>query len=417
MTQTLATDAPSSTTPASALAASRPDARQGTAYPVIAAISFAHLLNDMMQSVLLATYPMLKLGLHLSFGQIGLITLAYQITASLLQPAIGLYTDRRPQPYSLPVGMLFTLVGLLSLSQAASFGAVLVSAMLIGMGSSVFHPESSRVARMAAGQQPGFAQSLFQIGGNMGSAIGPLLAALIIAPRGQGSAAWFSLFALVGVVVLSWVGRWASQHTASFRKRMQAHTGNGLSRRQIGWSLAILGLLIFSKFFYMASLSSYYTFYLMDKFGLSMSQAQVYLFVFLFAVAAGTVAGGPIGDRIGRKRVIWVSILGVAPFTLALPHVGLFWTGVLSVVIGLILASAFSAILVYAQELVPNKVGAISGLFFGFAFGMGGIGAALLGQLADATSIETVYQVCAFLPLIGLLTAFLPTIKAGGAAR
>ncbi len=413
MTQTLATEAPSSTGPAPSLIGSRTDARQGTAYPVIAAISFAHLLNDMMQSVLLATYPMLKLGLHLSFGQIGLITLAYQVTASLLQPAIGLYTDRRPQPYSLPVGMLFTLVGLLSLSQAASFEAVVVSAMLIGMGSSVFHPESSRVARMAAGQQPGFAQSLFQIGGNLGSAIGPLLAALIIAPRGQGSAAWFSLFALVGVVVLSWVGRWASQHTASFRKRMQAHTGNGLSRRQIGWSLAILGMLIFSKFFYMASLSSYYTFYLMDKFGLSTSQAQVYLFVFLFAVAAGTVAGGPIGDRIGRKRVIWGSILGVAPFTLALPHVGLFWTGVLSVVIGLILASAFSAILVYAQELVPNKVGTISGLFFGFAFGMGGIGAALLGRLADATSIETVYQVCAFLPLIGLLTAFLPTIKAG----
>jgi len=390
-----------------------PDALNATTYPVIAAISFSHFLNDMMQSVLLAIYPMLKLGLNLSFGQIGLITLTYQLTASLLQPLIGLYTDHRPKPYSLPVGMGFTLVGLLSLSQAGSFEAVLLSAMLIGMGSSVFHPESSRVARMAAGSQPGLAQSLFQIGGNLGSAIGPLLAALIVVPYGQGSAAWFSLFALIGVIVLSFVGRWSSHHVANFRKRMQAHAANGLTRSQIGWSLAILGLLIFSKFFYMASLSSYYTFYLMDKFGLTLPHAQIYLFVFLFAVAAGTVAGGPIGDRIGRKRVIWGSILGVAPFTLLLPHVGLYWTGILSVIIGLILASAFSAILVYAQELLPGKVGAISGLFFGFAFGMGGIGAALLGQLADATSIETVYRVCAYLPLIGLLTAFLPTIRKG----
>ncbi len=387
------------------------DALNGTAYPVIAAISFAHLLNDMMQSVLLAIYPMLKLGLNLSFGQIGLITLTYQFTASLLQPAIGLYTDHRPKPYSLPFGMCFTFVGLLSLSQATSFPAVIVSAMLIGMGSSVFHPESSRVARMAAGGQPGLAQSIFQIGGNLGSAIGPLLAALIIVPRGQGSAAWFSLFALVGVGVLTFVGRWSSQHVANFSQRMKAQADHGLTRRQVGWSLAILGLLMFSKFFYMTSLSSYYTFYLMDKFGLPLATAQIYLFVFLFAVAAGTLAGGPVGDRIGRKWVIWISILGVAPFTLMLPHANLLWTGVLSVIIGLILASAFSAILVYAQELVPGKVGAISGLFFGFAFGMGGIGAALLGQLADATNIETVYQVCAFLPLIGLLTAFLPTIK------
>ncbi|MGL4407552.1 MAG: MFS transporter [Zoogloea sp.] len=388
-----------------------PEPLNGTTYPVIAAISFSHLLNDMMQSVLLALYPMLKLGLNLNFSQIGLITLTYQITASLLQPLIGLYTDHRPKPYSLPVGMGFTLVGLLALSVAGSFYAVLVAAVLIGMGSSVFHPESSRVARMAAGAQPGLSQSLFQIGGNLGSAIGPLLAALIVVPNGQGSAAWFSLFALVGVVVLSFVGRWSSHHVANFRKRMKAAAETGLSRRQVGWSLAILGLLIFSKFFYMASLSSYYTFYLMGKFGLTMSQAQIYLFVFLFAVAAGTVAGGPIGDRLGRKRVIWGSILGVAPFTLMLPHADLFWTGVLSVVIGLILASAFSAILVYAQELLPGKVGAISGLFFGFAFGMGGIGAALLGQLADATSIETVYRVCAYLPLIGLLTAFLPSLK------
>ncbi|MBP0604232.1 MULTISPECIES: MFS transporter [Aeromonas] len=389
------------------------DALNTTRYPVIAAISFSHLLNDMMQSVLLAIYPLLKLGLDLSFAQIGLITLTYQFTGSLLQPLIGLCTDRRPMPYSLPLGMGFTLVGLLSLSQADSFGAVLLSAMLIGMGSSVFHPESSRVARMAAGNQPGLAQSLFQIGGNLGSAIGPLLAALIIVPQGQGSAAWFSLFALVGVVVLVFVGRWSSQHGAHFHRRMKAQIGNGLSRRQIGWSLAILGLLMFSKFFYMTSLSSYYAFYLMDKFGLSLDRAQLHLFAFLFAVAAGTVLGGPVGDHIGRKRVIWISILGVAPFTLLLPHVDLFWTTVLSMIIGLILASAFSAILVYAQDLVPGKVGTISGLFFGFAFGMGGIGAALLGRLADATSIETVYQVCAYLPLIGLLTACLPTIRKG----
>ena len=383
----------------------------GTTYPVIAAISFSHMLNDMMQSVLLAIYPLLKLGLHLSFGQIGLITLAYQLTASLLQPLIGLYTDHRPKPYSLPVAMGFTLVGLLLLSQAGTFVAVLCAAMTIGIGSSIFHPESSRVARMAAGSQPGLSQSVFQIGGNFGSALGPLLAALIVVPHGQGSAAWFSLFALIGIVVLSFVGRWANHHVAGFRKRMLAHGDNGLTRRQIGWSLAILAMLVFSKYFYLTSLSSYYTFYLMAKFGLPLVSAQVYLFVFLFSVAAGTVLGGPIGDRFGRKQVIWISILGVAPFTLLLPHVGLYWTAVLSVVIGLILASAFSVILVYAQELVPGKVGAVSGLFFGFAFGVGGIGAALLGRLADVTSIETVYQVCAYLPLIGLLTAFLPNLK------
>ncbi len=400
---------------ASPCAPPAPDALNDTTYPVIAAISFSHLLNDMMQSVLLSIYPILKHGLALSFAQVGLITLTYQVTASLLQPLIGLYTDHRPKPYSLPVGMGFTLVGLLSLSQAGSFAAVLVSAMLIGMGSSVFHPESSRVARMAAGRQPGLSQSVFQIGGNLGSALGPLLAAIIVVPIGQAGAAWFALFALAGVFVLSFVGRWSSHHAANFRKRMKAQAGNGLSRRQIGWTLAILGLLMFSKFFYMASLTSYYTFYLMDKFGLSLTHAQIYLFVFLFAVAAGTLAGGPIGDRIGRKRVIWASILGVAPFTLLLPHVDLYWTGVLSVVIGAILASAFPAILVYAQELLPGKVGAVSGLFFGLAFGLGGIGAALLGRLADATSIATVYQVCAFLPLIGLLTVFLPVLHRGDA--
>lgn len=395
---------------AAAAAPPRADTLNATTYPVILAISFSHLLNDMMQSVLLAIYPILKLGLDLSFAQVGMITLTYQITASLLQPLIGLYTDHRPKPWSLPVGMGFTLVGLLSLSQAGSFGAVLLSAMLIGMGSSVFHPESSRVARMAAGNQPGLSQSIFQIGGNLGSAIGPLLAALIVVPRGQGGAAWFAVFALIGVFVLSFVGRWSGQNVANFRKRMKASASNGLSHRQIGWSLAILGVLMFSKFFYMASLTSYYTFYLMDRFALTLPQSQIYLFVFLFAVAVGTLAGGPIGDRIGRKRVIWGSILGVAPFTLVLPYVGLFGTAALSIVIGIILASAFPAILVYAQELLPGKVGAVSGLFFGLAFGMGGIGAAALGNLADATSITTVYHVCAYLPLIGLVAAFLPAL-------
>ena len=306
--------------------------------------------------------------------------------------------------------MGFTLVGLLLLSHAYTFGLVLLSAALVGMGSSVFHPESSRVARMAAGQQPGLAQSLFQVGGNLGSAIGPLLAALIIVPHGQGSVAWFSVAALVGVFVLLKVGRWYQAQASSAAGKAKVIVPHGLSRAKVGWSLGILGVLVFSKYFYMASLSSYYTFYLMEKFHLPVETAQFYLFAFLFAVAVGTIAGGPIGDRIGRKRVIWISILGVAPFTMMLPYANLFWTGTLSVVIGLILASAFSAILVYAQELVPGKVGAISGLFFGFAFGMGGIGAAVLGHLADVTSVSHVYKLCAYLPLIGLLTAWLPNV-------
>ena len=378
-----------------------------TAYKVIAAISFTHLLNDMMQSLLIAIYPIIKQGLHLSFGQIGLITLTYQVTASLLQPVIGLYTDRRPQPYSLPVGMLFSFGGLLLLSAANTFALVLLAAAIIGIGSSVFHPESSRVARLAAGRQPGLAQSLFQVGGNLGSAFGPLLAALIIAPYGQSSVAWFSVAALIGVLVLLRVGHWYQTHAVA-RAAKAVVASALLPRAKVGLALSILGILMFSKYFYMASLSSYYTFYLMDKFHLPIRSAQFYLFAFLFAVAAGTVAGGPIGDRIGRKHVIWMSIVGVAPFTLLLPYVDLFWTAVLSVVIGLILASAFSAILVYAQELVPGRVGAISGLFFGFAFGMGGLGAALLGHLADITSIGHVYRLCAFLPLIGLITFWLP---------
>ncbi|WP_188704345.1 MFS transporter [Silvimonas iriomotensis] len=394
-------------TPANAAASSE----QGTAFRVLGAISFSHLLNDMIQSLILAIYPILKGGFNLSFAQIGLITLTYQITASLLQPLVGLYTDKKPQPYSLPIGMGFTLCGLLLLSVAPNFGTLLVAAALVGTGSSIFHPESSRVARMASGGRHGLAQSLFQVGGNLGSSLGPLLAAAIIVPFGQPSIAWFSLAALVAIAVLIKVGGWYKAHHLGARGKGGRKVVHHLTNKQIGFSISILLLLIFSKYFYMASIGSYFTFYLMHKFNLTVQAAQVHLFLFLFAVAAGTVIGGPIGDRIGRKYVIWASILGVAPFTLILPYANLFWTGVLTAIIGVILASAFSAILVYAQELIPGKVGMVSGLFFGFAFGMGGIGAAVLGLLADRTSIEFVYQVCAFLPLIGLLTAFLPNLE------
>lgn len=382
-----------------------------TAFTILAAISFCHLLNDMMQSLLPAIYPTLKQTFGLSFGQIGLITLTFQSTASLLQPVIGHYTDRRPMPYSLTVGMGFTLVGLLLLSVARSFPALLVSAGMIGLGSAVFHPESSRVARMASGGRHGFAQSLFQVGGNAGSAVGPLLAAFIVVPRGQRSIAWFSAIALLGSTVLFGVGKWYAGHRVSTGSRTLAGVGQGLSPGRVRLALAVLIALIISKYFYLSSLTSYYTFYLIHKFGVSVQDAQLYLFLFLGAVAAGTIIGGPVGDRIGRKYVIWCSILGVLPFTLALPYVGLAWTGVLSVVIGLILSSAFSAILVYAQELVPGKVGLISGLFFGFAFGVAGIGAAVLGRLADHTDITFVYKVCSFLPALGLLTGFLPNLE------
>ena len=385
---------------------------QRTVYSVLGAISFSHLINDMIQSLILAIYPMLKDNFALSFGQIGLITLTYQITASLLQPLIGIYTDRHPKPYSLPVGMGFTLSGLLLMSVAPSFGILLVAAALVGCGSSVFHPESSRVARMASGGQHGLAQSLFQVGGNAGSSLGPLLAALIIIPHGQRSIAWVSVAALVAIVVLTQIGRWYKRHPAT-RKAKGAQAGHAtLSRNKVLFAMGVLMLLVFSKYFYLASINSYFTFYLIDKFHLPVQAAQIHLFVFLAAVAAGTIIGGPVGDRIGRKYVIWVSILGVAPFTLLMPYVNLFWTGVLTVVIGVVLASAFSAILVYAQELIPGKVGMVAGLFFGFAFGMGGIGAAVLGQLADATSIAYVYKVCSFLPLIGVLTVFLPDVEA-----
>jgi FSR family fosmidomycin resistance protein-like MFS transporter len=392
-----------------------PQAAEGTVFTILAAISFSHLLNDMIQSLILAIYPMLKDNFSLSFGQIGLITLTYQITASLLQPLVGSYTDKHPKPYSLPVGMGFTLAGLLLMSVAPSFGVLLVAAALVGCGSSVFHPESSRVARMASGGQHGFAQSLFQVGGNAGSAVGPLLAAFIVLPGGQRSIAWFSAAALLAIIVLSRVGRWYKARRSSLTKaKALAHEAHArLSNRKVAFVIAILIALIFSKFFYLAGLSSYYTFFLISKFHVSVRTAQIYLFVFLGAVATGTIVGGPVGDRIGRKYVIWWSILGVLPFTLLLPYVSLFWTGFLSVIIGLVLASAFSAILVYAQDLVPGKVGTVSGLFFGLAFGMGGIGAALLGRLADATSIDFVYRVCSFLPVIGLLAAFLPNLEQG----
>jgi len=390
-----------------AIAPARPET--STAFKVLGAISVAHMMNDMIQSILLAIYPMLKDNFSLSFAQIGLITLVYQITASLLQPLIGHYTDKHPQPYSLTIGMGSTLLGLLLLSVASSFPILLVAAILIGTGSSVFHPESSRIARMASGGRHGLAQSLFQVGGNVGSALGPLLAALIILPRGQGSVAWFSLAALFAMFVLLQIGRWYSRNREllALRTRRSANAIE-LPRNKIIAALAVLGVLVFSKYFYMASMSSYLTFYMMEKFSLSVRTSQLYLFVFLAAVAIGTIAGGPIGDRIGRKRVIWGSILGVAPFTLLLPHANLFWTGILIVIIGLILASAFSAIVVYAQELVPGKTGMIAGLFFGFAFGMGGVGAAALGHLADATSISYVYQVCAYLPLLGIVAILLP---------
>ena len=387
------------------------------AFLVLGAISFCHLLNDMMQSLLPAIYPMLKANFGLSFGQVGLITLAFQSTASLLQPMVGLYTDHRPQPFSLAIGMGFTLAGLLLLSAAGTFPALLVAAALAGIGSSVFHPESSRVARMASGGRHGLAQSVFQVGGNLGSSLGPLLAAFLVVPRGQSSIAWCSLIALTGMVLLFRVGRWSAHWRPRMAQAAAARAAGvrdtGLPRRRVAVSLAILAVLIFSKYFYLAGLHSYYTFYLISKFGVSVQSAQLRLFVFLGSIAAGTILGGPIGDRIGAKYVIWGSILGVLPFTLALPYANLFWTGVLTVVIGLILASAFSAILVYAQELVPGQVGTIAGLFFGFAFGVAGIGAAALGRLADRTSIEFVYKVCSFLPLIGVLTAFLPDLETG----
>jgi FSR family fosmidomycin resistance protein-like MFS transporter len=371
----------------------------------------------MLQSVIPAVYPILKTSYHLDFGQIGLITLTSQITASLLQPVVGIYTDHRPTPYSLPIGMGFSLCGLVLLSSAPTFAAILLAVALVGVGSAVFHPESSRVARMASGGQHGLAQSLFQVGGNAGSSLGPLLAAFVVLPVGQHSIAWFSSAALLAIFVLTRVGAWYKGRISAWNRtsRQVAREGNpSLSRVRVAVAIAILIALVFSKYFYLSSLTSYYTFFLIGKFHLSVRAAQVYLFLFLGSVAMGTILGGPIGDRIGRKYVIWCSILGILPFTLLLPYVNLFWTGFLTVIIGILLASAFPAILVYAQDLVPGRLGTISGLFFGLAFGMGGIGAALLGELADRTSIDYVYRVCSFLPVIGLLTAFLPNLEQGG---
>jgi FSR family fosmidomycin resistance protein-like MFS transporter len=407
----------------------RGQAKEGTAFTVLAAISFSHLLNDTIQAVLPAIYPLLKSSFALTFAQVGLMGMTQQVTASLLQPVVGLYTDRRPAPYALVTGMSLTLVGLLWLAGAGTFAMLLAASAVMGIGSAMFHPEASRVARMASGGRHGLAQSLFQVGGNVGSSFGPLIGAFLIVPRGQRSIAWCALLALAGMAILWKVGNWhkarpglsepqeftgvegspahqfdASGHVTS-EPRLASH------RRQIAWPLAILAVLIFSKYFYLASLTTYYTFFLISRFNVSVRTAQIDLFIFLAAVAVGTVLGGPLGDRFGRKWVIWGSIFGVVPFTLVLPYANLFWTPILTVMIGLILASAFSAIVVYAQELVPGRVGLISGVFFGFAFGMGGLGAAVLGALADRLGIEFVYRVCAFLPLLGVLAALLPDIE------
>jgi FSR family fosmidomycin resistance protein-like MFS transporter len=385
---------------------------EGVVFAVLLAISFSHFLNDTMQSLLPAIYPTLKTKFSLNFGQIGLLTFVFQVTASLLQPIIGMVTDKRPQPYSLAVGMGFTMMGLIMLSHAGSFPMLLAAAAMIGIGSSIFHPESSRVARLSSGGRHGLAQSVFQVGGNFGTAIGPVLAAFIVVPHGQGSIVWFSAIALLGMMVLSFVGRWYQNRMAINRRRPRAamHPHEPLPRRKIVVTMTILIALVFSKFFYLASISSYYTFYLIHRFGLSIQHAQLMLFVFLGAAALGTVVGGPIGDRLGRKLVIWVSILGVLPFTLALPFVGLGGTLILSFIIGFVLSSAMPAMIVYAQELVPGRVGLISGLFFGLAFGMGGLGAAAIGVIADHYGIVVTYRLCSVLPVIGLLAMFLPHI-------
>lgn len=387
-----------------------------TVFPVILALAASHLLNDMIQAVLPAIYPLLKASYHLSFAQIGVLTLAFQMTASLLQPPIGLYTDRHPLPWALPCGMGFTLLGLLLLSGAGSFPALLAAAALVGVGSSIFHPEASRMTRLASGGRHGLAQSMFQVGGNGGQALGPLAAAFVVLPHGQGSIAWFVAGPLLAIALLATCSTWYSRQ-APRGPRAAATPHATLGPRRVAMAVGVLVMLVFSKYFYLASLTSYYTFYLIARFHLSVQSAQVHLFVFLAAVAAGTLAGGPIGDRIGRRRVIWGSILGVLPFTLMLPHASLAWTSALSVVIGLILASAFSAILLYAQDLLPGKVGLVGGLFFGLAFGLGGIGAAVLGMLADATSIAFVYSLCAWLPAIGLLAVLLPNLDRPGESQ
>ena len=382
-----------------------------TVFAVLFAGAFCHMLNDLMQALLPAIYPQLKANFGLTFTQVGLITLAYQTTGSLFQPLVGFIGDRKPRPWLLPLAMVSTGVGLAIVAHAPSFGLLVVGAAVLGLGSAVFHPETSRVVRLASGGRHGLAQSLFQVGGNAGSALGPLMAALVIASTGKASLAWFTVVALTGFVVLSRMAMWHAVHGAERRKSAPQKANHNLPRRKVILSLGVLLVLIFSKYVYLSSITSYYTFYLIERFGLSVRDAQLHLFAFLAAVAVGTFAGGPIGDRIGRKRVIWVSILGVLPFTLALPFVGLFWTGVLSVVIGLVLASSFSAIVVFGQELMPKSVGMIAGLMFGFSFGVSGVAAALLGNLADTVGIVTVYRLCAFLPALGLLTVLLPDLR------
>jgi FSR family fosmidomycin resistance protein-like MFS transporter len=397
-----------------AVTATRSGAGMGLA--VLGAISFSHMINDVLQALLPAVYPILKANYALSFGQVGMISTVYQLTASILQPLIGHFTDRRPVPYSLPVGMALTGIGLLLVSGSGSYAGLLFAVALIGIGSAIFHPESSRVARLASGGQHGFAQSIFQVGGNVGSALGPLMAAFVVAPRGQGAIGWVALVAVVGMVVLGFVSRWYSQHVRFPARATRADVAPP-SRRHVAFAMSLLLALMLSKFVYLASMGIYYQFYLMGRFHLSLQQAQLCLFVFLGAVAVGTIAGGPIGDRIGRKRVILCSIVGVLPFSLALPHVGFAGTVALTVPIGLLLASAFPAIVVYAQELMPNRIGTVSGLMFGLAFGFGGLGAAALGVLADKTSIGTVFFVCSFLPALGLLAAFLPGQARSGVSK
>lgn len=395
---------------------------EGAVFAILGALSFSHMLNDMIASLVPAIYPLFKTSFGLDYAEVGLITLTYQCTASIFQPIVGLYTDHKPWPYSLPAGMGFTLLGLVALALAPSFSMLLAAAGLVGFGSSIFHPESSRVARMASGGRHGLAQSLFQVGGNFGQSLGPLMAAFFVIPHGQGSIAWFTLAAFLAIIILTRVGIWYKFRAQPRRRRAREETRATaglvpLSTRKIAGAMAVLLALIFSKFFYLAGLTNYYIFYLMDRFQLPVQTAQIYLFVFLASVAVGTLIGGPLGDRIGRKYVIWGSILGVFPFTLALPHADLFWTGILTVLIGLVISSAFSAILVYGQELIPGRVGLVGGLFFGLAFGMAGIGAAVLGWLADLTSIRYVYNICAFLPAIGLLTVFLPNLDRPRLAR
>lgn len=386
---------------------------QHTVYAILFSISFAHLLNDMMQSVIPSIYPMIKENYSLSFSQIGWITFTFQLTASLLQPFVGNYTDRNPKPYSFAIGMLFSFSGMIMLACASSFPTLLIAVALVGTGSSIFHPEASKVAYFASGGKRGLAQSIFQIGGNTGTAVGPLLVAAIVIPSGQRQILWFLIAATIGIFVLTAVGKWYKEHLflRSQNKKMNEEIKLSLPKSKIITSIIILLILIFSKYFYLTSITSYYTFYLINKFGLTVQQSQFYLFLFLISVAAGTLAGGPLGDKFGRKIIIWVSILGIAPFTLLLPHANLFWTSILTVIIGVIMASAFSAILVYAQELLPGKIGLVSGLFFGFAFGIAGIGSALLGKLADHAGLDTVFNLCAYLPLLGIITAFLPDLR------